>query len=137
MTLSRRVVLAVPALLFASGGFTPALAQPETASQFYMAYRAAFAKATKIDDLLPYMAKNRVDQVNQTPAADRGQMFEMIKMMDTNTDVKVVKETKTATGATLAVEALNESKKKSTGTVDLVKEGGAWKIDKESWSGSM
>jgi len=135
--LSRRVVLAVPALLFASGGFTPALAQPETASQFYMAYRAAFAKATKIDDLLPYMAKNRVDQVNQTPAADRGQMFEMIKMMDTNTDVKVVKETKTATGATLAVEALNESKKKSTGTVDLVKEGGAWKIDKESWSGSM
>ncbi len=137
MTLSRRVVLAVPALLLLGGGLGPALAQQQTATQFYMEYRAAFAKATKIEDLLPYMAKKRVDQINETPAADRAQMFEMIRMMDDNTEVKVLKETKTPTGATLAVEGTNGSKKKSTGTATVVKEGGAWKLDGEQWSGSM
>jgi hypothetical protein len=137
MKVSRRVALAVSALLFVSLAVVPALARQQTATQFYLGYRTAFAKATKIDDLLPFMAKQRVDQVNGTPAADRVQIFQMIKMMDTVTDVKVVKETKTATGATLSVEGLDENKKKSTGTVEVVKEGGAWKLDQESWNGSM
>jgi hypothetical protein len=49
------------------------------------------------------------------------------------TGVKVLKETPTATGATLDVEGVGEDKSKQTGTVTLVKEAGAWKVDKESW----
>jgi hypothetical protein len=71
--------------------------------------------------------------VDQTPAAERPMLFGVIKKMDTYTQVKVVKETKSAEGATLAVEGTS-SGKKSTGTVDVVKENGAWKLGKERWT---
>ena len=111
----------------------PASAQ-KTATQFYMEYQAAFAKAKTIDEILPFMAKERVDQVKQTPAADRAKMFGMIKMMNDYTNVKVVKETKTPTGFTLDVTATNSEKKPAKATVNIVNEGGALKIEKESWT---
>ena len=42
-------------------------------------------------------------------------------------------ETKTATGYTLDVTATTSDKKPATGTIDIVTEGGAMKIAKESW----
>jgi hypothetical protein len=99
-----------------------------------MRYRAAFDKAKKIEDLTPYLSKKSLDMVNGTPAADKPKFFEMMKMMGSITDVKVVKETKTADGAMLAVEALDPDKKKTTGKVEVVKEGADWKLGSESWS---
>ena len=136
MTKLHRAV-SLPAMLCAAVALlTPLAAQTKTASQFYMDYRTAFDKATKIDDVLPYMSKQRADQVAATPADERAKMFEMIKMMGTLTEVKIVKEAKTAEGATLTVEALDPDKKKTTGTVKIIKEGGGWKLDEESWSSS-
>jgi hypothetical protein len=101
----------------------------QSASEFYQAYRKAFAKAQKIDDLLPMMAASRRKQVEKTPADERTMMFDMLKEMTAEQgDVKILKETATANGAELSVQA-----KDGTGTVTLVKEGGAWKLDKESW----
>ena len=109
----------------------------QTGTQFYMAYRAAFQKAGKVEELFPVMGSAQRAQVEQTPADERGKMFEMIKAFNTFTNVKVLKETKSATGATLEVEGIDTDKKKATATVELIKEGGAWKIGKESWkSGS-
>jgi hypothetical protein len=136
MTKSYRAVSLAVALSAVVALSIPAAAQSKTASQFYMDYRVAFDKATKIDDVLPYMSKQRADQVAATPADERAKMFEMIKMMGTLTDVKILKETKTAEGATLTVEALDSDKKKTTGTVKVIKEGGGWKLDGESWSSS-
>jgi hypothetical protein len=115
---------------------TAALAQQpaQTASQFYMKYRAAFDKAKTVDDILPYMAKENRAQVEATPAADREKMFGMIKIMNTLTGVKILKEERTADGATLTVEGVDADKKKSTGTVTVIKEAGEWKVGKESWS---
>ena len=110
----------------------PATAQ-KTATQFYMDYQAAFAKAKTIDEILPFMAKENVDQVKSTPADERAKMFGMIKMMNDYTNVKVVKETKTATGYTLDVNATNSEKKPAKGTVEIVTEGGAMKLKGESW----
>ena len=110
----------------------PATAQ-KTATQFYMDYTAAFAKAKTIDEILPYMAKENVDQVKSTPAAEKAKMFGMIKMMNDYTNVKVVKETKTPTGYTLDVTATNSDKKPAKGTVEIVNEGGAMKLKQESW----
>ncbi len=119
---------------------TVALAQQpaQTASQFYMKYRAAFDKAKTVDEILPYMAKENRTQVEATPAADRAKMFEMIKMMNTLSAVKVVKEERAAdgAGATLTVEGMDTDKKKNTGKVTVVKEAGEWKVGKESWSSS-
>ena len=132
--LSRMRVLSVGALMLCLAA--PAFAQAPaagSASEAYLKYRKAFDSAKKIDELLPYMVAARRKDVESTPAAERAEMFDMIKSMSALTDVKVVKEASTASGATLTVEALDSDKAKATGTIEMVKEGGAWKVGKESW----
>ena len=115
---------------------TMAQAQPaeQSATQFYMAYRAAFQKATKVDDLLPYMSKARRAEVEKTPAGERSKMFAFIKEFDTYTQIKVIKEAKSANGVTLSAEGIDGDKQKSTATIDVVREDGGWKLGKESWT---
>jgi hypothetical protein len=106
----------------------------ETATQFYLRYREAFAKATKIEDVLPFMSAETRAQVDKTPADERPKMFEFVKMMsEMQTGVKVVREDRTTNGATLTVEATDTDKNKVTGTITIVREGGAWKLGRESW----
>ena|SRR6478672_778508 len=105
-----------------------------SASDFYLQYRKAFEAAKKIEDVLPFMSADTTKQIQATPPAERGQMFEMIKMMGALTNVKITKETKTATGATLTVNAIDSDKKPTVGTIDIVQENGKWKLGKESWS---
>lgn len=111
--------------------------QAQTATQFYVAYRAAFDKATKIDDLFPYMAAKNMKQAESTPKEERAKMFGLMKIMGSVTDMKVLKEEHTPDGgALLTVEALDPDHKKTSGKVTIVKEGGAWKVGGESWSSS-
>lgn len=134
MTTRRAAVLALAVAALALPAM-PAAAQKadQTASQFYLAFRAAFDKAKAIEDLLPYLAKKNADQVKATPAAERAQMFQMMKEMGALTDVKILKEAKSGEGATLTVEGIGPDKKKTTGTIEIVKEGGAWKVGNENW----
>jgi hypothetical protein len=136
---ARALVVCLAAVLagaWASGAAqTPAPAKTQTASQFYVSYRQAFDKAKKIDDLLPYMADKNRKQVAATAAADREQMFSMMKAMGALTDLKVLKEDRQPDGsAVLTCEGMDGDRKKSTGKVTIVKEGGAWKLGDESWS---
>jgi len=137
MRTSPKLIVAALSLLLVIGMMPAAEAQNQSATEFYMAYRAAFAKATKIDDLFPYMSKGTRSEVDSTPAAERAKMFGMIKMMDTYTNVKVVKEAKTAQGVTLSVEGVDAGKAKATATVEIVREGADWKLGRESWKGSF
>ena len=126
--------IAMLALAVPARGQAPAKG---SASEFYLQYRKAFDAAKSIDDVMPFMAaKNRM-MVEQTPKAERADIFEMIKMMGAITNVKIVKEASTAEGATLTVEAVDADKAKTTGTVEIVKESGAWKLGRESWSSSQ
>jgi hypothetical protein len=118
----------------------PAAAQPAasytTGSEFYLAYRAAFDRATSFDDLLPWAARARRDQIANAPADERAEAFTMVKMFDDRVNVTVVKETPSPNGAELQVEGISaERRGKATGVITLVKEDGAWKIDRESWKG--
>jgi hypothetical protein len=125
-------IVAVTILAFAAPSFVQT--QSKTGTQFYMEYVAAFAKAKGIEEIFPYMAAENRKQAEATPKAERDKMFEMIKMLG-HTDIKVLKEEAGPSGgATLSVEGIDSDKKKSTGTVTLIKEGGAWKIQKESWT---
>jgi hypothetical protein len=120
--------------LVAWGWVSAAAAQPkQTASEFYMAYRAAMEKAKAIEEIAPMMSKDVRAQIEATPAEQRKDMFEFVKEMSGSMKVKVVKETKTAEGVTLTVEGTSDGEK-STGQVQIVQEGGAWKMSKESWS---
>ena len=130
--LLRASVVCLPVVLFAT---VPVFAQAApSASDFYMQYRKAFDAAKKIEDVLPFMSAETTKQIQATPAAERGQMFEMIKMMGALTNLKITKETRTANGATLTVTALDSEKQNTTGTIDIVKENNAWKLGKENWS---
>jgi len=134
----RRVACLVAFGLLMTALIAPASAQnaSQTASQFYLAYRAAFDKAKSIDELLPFLSKKSAERVNATPAGDRPKMFELLKMMGTLSEVKILKEAKAADGATLSVEGVGPDKAKNKGTIEIVKEGGAWKLGEESWSSS-
>ena len=57
----------------------PALAQPaasyKNGTEFYLAYRVAFDKATSIDELLPWVARERREVISKAPAAERKEGF--------------------------------------------------------------
>jgi hypothetical protein len=109
-------------------------AQSQTPSEFYLAYRGVFDKATTVDEIVAYQSARVRKQIAGSSKAERDKNFELMKIMGTLTNVKVVKETAAPDSATLAVEGLDADRKKSTGKVTLVKEGGSWKIDTEDWS---
>ncbi len=113
----------------------PALAadKPGEATKFFMGYRAVFQKAKAVEELFPFLSKERVSQIEKTPKADRIKMFEMMKMMDMK-NVKVTRETKTPTGYEL--EAVGEGGLgggPSKGTITIVIEDGKLKLGQESW----
>jgi hypothetical protein len=142
MSVSRRscvlFVATLVALAVAPGAAQTPTSTYKTAGEYYLAYREAFVKAKTVDELAPWMSKTRRDQIAKETPADRKEMFEMIKMFDDRTNIKVVKESATATGAELQVEGISaESKSKGTGVITLVKEGTAWRVDRESWKGGM
>ena len=134
----RTTVLCIAAcgVIVAGGSALAAPPASQTATQFYMAYRAAFDKATKIEDILPYMAAANRKQAESQPKAERDKMFEMIKMMDTHTKVKVLKEDRQADGGVvLSVSAYDtDAKQDVSAKVTVVKEDGAWKLQKEAWT---
>jgi hypothetical protein len=107
--------------------------QAGTATAFYMTYRAAFDKAQKIDDLLPYLSAKSRQEVEKTPAADRVKFFELMKMFGAMKDVKVLKSTKSGSGEMLSVDGTLDGKKQ-TCNVQVVNESGAWKIGEEKCS---
>ena len=129
----RARIICLPIVVFATASLF-AQAPTQSASDFYMQYRKAFDVAKKIDDVLPFMSADTTKQIMATPPAERGQMFEMIKMMGALTNVKITKETRTATGAALTVTALDSDKKNTTGIIDIVQENGKWKLGQENWS---
>ncbi len=136
---ARRASLVLALVFIAvSAAFAQPAASYKTGGDFYLAYRVAFDKATSIDELLPWVAKGRREQIAKAPADEKKEGFDMIKMFDDRINVKVVKETPSAAGAELQVEGISaETKAKATGVIALVKEGGAWRIERENWTSGM
>ena len=134
-TVRAAVGLALAAVVALSLGAVTAQAQkPQSGTEFYLAYKAAFDKATKIEDIYPFMAAARLAEMKATPAEDRKMMFDMIKSMCSMTGaLGAGRKPRRQRRAMLYVEGVGEDKSKQTGTITLVKEAGAWKVDKESW----
>jgi hypothetical protein len=122
--------LVAASMLFA----LPASAQgANTATDFYINYRAAWSSATTMDPLLNYIAKDSRRSFEVMPAEQRKSMFDVMKQTGTIRNLKVVKETKTADGFVLEVTGIGPDNKPATGTVEIVWEGPAMKLKKEAW----
>jgi hypothetical protein len=130
-----RFTLPLLALMLAASNVTLAAQAAQTPTQVYTAYRAAFDKATRSDDIKPFQSRKVRGEMDAMKPADREQFFKMIKGMGTMASVKVTKETLTpGDGAILMVDAVNPGKVNMTCEVTMVKEDGAWKIATENWA---
>lgn len=115
-------------------GAAQTLLAQASASDFNLQYHKVLMGAKKIDDIFPFVSEKTKKQMLATPADQRGMMFGMMQEMSKLTGLKVVKETRTDTGATITVEGRGDDKTTSTGTIQLVTEGGGYNIDRETWS---
>ena len=109
---------------------TAAQTQPaETATQFYLRWRTTVLSATSTDEITPFWTADTVHEFKMEPESVRAETLPMLKRFyGTQTDVTVVKETVTPTGATLSLEAMDAAHNAIVSSVDVFKENGAWKI---------
>jgi hypothetical protein len=117
-------------------GQTPGAGPNETATQFYLRWRRTAVNAKSVDEITAFWTADALEQFSMMPDSARADTLAMVnRFYRTQTDVKVVKETATPTGAALSLEALDADKKPIVGSVDVVKENGAWKISNavERW----
>ena len=127
------------AVLLAVGLPAAALAQKasdaKTASEYFLAYHKAMAGAKTIEDLRPFMDADQQKEMDKASKEEQAMGVGMISGMYTDiSDVKVVKETPTATGFTLDLTATTVSDKTSgTGTAEISKDDAGWHVDSEVW----
>ena len=132
---ARSTGVAIGMALVASVAVAQAKGPSETGAQFYMRYRAAFDKAKAFEEIAPFMSSKARKDMESRSADQRTKIFGLAKMLGAVQNPKVLKEEKTADGATLTVEGIEPmEQKKATGTIKLVRENDGWKLDTESWS---
>jgi hypothetical protein len=100
--------------------------------EFYKGYLAVLAKATALDQLLPYYTKDLADGLRKMPKEMQGNYLKMNAR--SLSDLKVVKQTVTATKAEYQLTAKTPSGAVTTGGATLVKQGGTWKVENEAWA---
>ena len=127
-----RVVLTLVLLLACAGRGAWAQDDP---LEFYKGYLAVLAKATSLDELLPYYTKDLADGLRKMPKEMQGNYLKMnVRALS---DLEVTKQTVTATRADFQMAAKTPKGTETTGSATLVKERGAWKVDNEAWATSI
>ena len=99
----------------------------ETASQFYLRYRAAVPGATDLQQIVEYWSSDERQEFNAAPAAQRPDLEFVKSFFRSVSNVKVVKESATPNNATLEIEGVMEGKPVKA-TVQIVREKEGWKI---------
>jgi hypothetical protein len=116
----------------------PLLAQKaaQTPGEFYLSYVAAAEKMKAFKDIAPYLPADQAAMMNKMPKEMEKEMLEEAKK-ELVTGVKVTKEWPYQDGFLISLEGTKKATgKKSTGWAKIVKEGGAWKLAKDDWSGA-
>lgn len=113
-------------------------AEPQTPKETYIKYHAAMLAANKIEDVQQYLCKRVNKEINDTPGMMRPMMFGFLKAVMPG-PVKIESEKVDGDSATLSLlpdyskAPKADPNETGTGSVTLIKEDGAWKIDKEKW----
>ncbi len=115
---------------------SPVEAQPTASGpmESYKAYLQVLAKAESLEPLLPYYTKELADGLAKMPKEMQGNYLKMNRRVLTN--IKVTKESVTATKAEYQMTAVTADKKHTVGRAILVKEGDSWRIDEDAWATS-
>ena len=128
-------LIAVLALAFVAGT-SPVLAQETSPGPLdtYKAYLDVLAKADSLEQLLPHYTRELAGQLSKMPKEMQGNYLKMNKRV--LKDLKVTKENVTSTKAEYQLTATTGEGKPTSGSVTLVKEAGAWKVQDEAWATS-
>lgn len=112
----------------------PTVASEKSASvQAYLEYQAAVTKAATLDDILPHVSSAYRAMLTSRPKKDHPMWLENLKEGVMN-DVKVSKDTITGNTCTLEATATSKRGNAMKGTIILVREDKAWKLDEEFWT---
>ena len=111
-------------------------APAESATDFYLRFRKVAVAAKSMDEITAFWCTPLLEDFQKEPEAIRAGALDMVKRMESSlSEVHVLKETATPTGATLTLEAVGGDRKPLSGRVNLVKEKGAWKfVEAEEWT---
>lgn len=105
----------------------------QKATRAYTEYRDTLARATKIEEVLPFLVQQRRAEIERATAEERTRGFGFLKSSAEVVELTVVSETATESGARLDVRAVAGTGEDTTGTVEMVKEDGVFRVGKESW----
>ena len=108
---------------------------PESGTEFYLRYRKTAIAAKSVDEILAFWSSELLHEFKMEPEDAKAGTLDMVKRVESSlADLRVVQETATPNGATLSLEAIGPDKKPRSGTIELVKENGAWKlVEAEQW----
>lgn len=130
----RVLVLAFLALI-ATAGKSEAQAKSSDPLEFYKGYLAVLAKAKSLDELVPYYTRELGDGLRKMPAEMQANYIKMNARA--LTDLKVTKQQVDSSKAVFEMSAKTADGRETTGSATLVKEGGAWKVEDESWAAPL
>jgi Domain of unknown function (DUF4878) len=103
--------------------------------EFYKGYLTVLAKAKSVDELVPYYTRELGDGLRKMPAEMQANYIKMNARA--LTDLKVTKQQVDPSKAVFEMSAKTADGRETTGTATLVKEGGAWKVEDESWAAPL
>jgi len=100
----------------------------ETPTQFYLRYRATVPTASHVDQVMALLSSDIAQEFKAAPPAERVGLDDIKKMYGLFTNVKVMKEEGTPNSVTLSLGGFSTAdNRQAAGTVQVVKEGGAWR----------
>ena len=110
------------------------LAEPKTPTQAYLEYQAAVQKATSLAEILPRLSAAYRAMLESRPKKEHPVLLGRLKETSDVKDLKITKETISGDKCTLEGSGTSARGNPMKGKVNLVKEGGAWKLDEEFWA---
>jgi len=129
-------VLALALLaLFATAGKSEAQTNASNPLEFYKGYLAVLAKAKSLDELVPYYTRELGEGLRKMPAEMQANYIRMNARV--LTDLKVTKQQVDSSKAVFEMSAKTADGRETTGSATLVKEGGVWKVEDESWAAPL
>ena len=121
--------------LLGSAVLCPAvLAESKTPTQAYLEYQAAVQKATSLAEVLPRLSAAYRAMLESQPKKEHPVWLGRLKETSNIKDLKITKETISGDKCTLEGSGTSARGNPVHGKVNLVKEGGAWKLDEEFWA---
>jgi len=106
---------------------------PGPAARAYLDLRASAGKATKADAVLPQLSANYRRVVAGMPSAERDEWFQRFRRFPPS-PVTIQAQAVAGDRGALGAVARDASHVKWSGRIEMVREGGAWKLDDEHWS---